>query len=345
MIIQEKKIKDLIPYENNPRKNDEAVEYVANSIREFGFKVPLVVDSNNVIVCGHTRYKAAQMLKIDAVPCVVADDLTDEQIKAFRLADNKVAERSEWDLDLLNEELDGIFDIDMENFDFEMPDEYDEIFDEPKENHRDATYKKYNLELIDSSRLDGFYQMPIIRKVYFIRDVLIGFNYMLTSKNKNVGIHCFIDDYQFERLWSSPQEYVEKIAEYDCFLSPDFSLYMDMPMAMKIWNIYRSRLIGQFLQDCGVCVIPMISWAEPETFTFCFDGIEPGGVVAVSTIGVKREENSFHIWKQGMDEMIKRIRPQTILCYGGEVEYDYKGVPVVYYENHVTEKFKSQDVQ
>lgn len=77
MIIQEKKIKDLIPYENNPRKNDEAVEYVANSIREFGFKVPLVVDSNNVIVCGHTRYKAAQKLKIDTVPCVVADDLTD----------------------------------------------------------------------------------------------------------------------------------------------------------------------------------------------------------------------------------------------------------------------------
>lgn len=164
MIIQEKKIKDLIPYENNPRKNDEAVEYVANSIREFGFKVPLVVDSNNVIVCGHTRYKAARMLKIDAVPCVVADDLTEEQMKAFRLADNKVAERSEWDLDLLNEELDGIFDIDMEDFDFEMPDEYDEIFDEPKENHRDATYKKYNLELIDSSRLDGFTRCRLSKK-------------------------------------------------------------------------------------------------------------------------------------------------------------------------------------
>ena len=342
MIIQEKKIKDLIPYENNPRKNDEAVEYVANSIREFGFKVPLVVDSNNVIVCGHTRYKAARMLKIDAVPCVVADDLTDEQIKAFRLADNKVAERSEWDFDLLNEELDGIFDIDMENFDFELPEEYDETFDVPKENHRDATYKKYNLELIDSSRLDGFYQMPIIRKEDFIPDDLIGFNYMLTSKNKNVGIHCFIDDYQFERLWSSPQEYVEKIADYDCFLSPDFSLYLDMPMAMKIWNIYRSRLIGQFMQDCGICVIPTISWAEPETFSFCFAGIEKGSVVAVSTIGVKREEASFSIWKSGMDEMIRVIEPSAILVYGGEVEYDYQGIKVVYYDNHVTEKMKEK---
>ena len=339
MEIQEKKIKDLIPYEKNPRKNDAAVEYVANSIKEFGFKVPIIIDGNGVIVCGHTRYKAAQRLKMKTVPCIIADDLSDEQIKAFRLADNKVSEKSEWNFDLLYEELDGIFDIDMEEFDFDLPDEQ-ELPDEPKESHREATYKKYNLELVDGTRLDGFYQMPIIHKEDFIPEDLIGFNYMLTAKDKNVGIHCFVDDYQFERLWTSPQEYVEKIAEYDCFLSSDFSLYMDMPMAMKIWNVYRSRLIGQFLQDCGVCVIPTISWAEPETFSFCFAGIEKGSVVAVSTIGVKREETSFHIWKTGMDEMIRVLEPEAILVYGGEVEYDYKGIKVVYYGNHVTDKFK-----
>lgn len=194
---------------------------------------------------------------------------------------------------------------------------------------------------MDGTRLDGFYQMPIIHKEDFIPEDLIGFNYMLTSKDKNVGIHCFVDDYQFERLWTSPQEYVEKIAEYDCFLSPDFSLYMDMPMAMKIWNIYRSRLIGQFLQDCGVCVIPTISWAEPETFSFCFAGIEKGSVVAVSTIGVKREEASFHVWKTGMDEMIRVLEPAAILVYGGEVEYDYMGIKAVYYGNHVMDKMKN----
>lgn len=340
MEIQEKQINELKPYEKNPRKNDAAVEYVANSIKEFGFKVPIVIDKSGVIVCGHTRYKAAQQLKLKTVPCIIADDLTDEQIKAFRLADNKVSEKAEWDFDLLGEELDGIFDIDMEELDFELPKKENEIYDELKESHREATYKKYNLELVDRARLDGYYQMPIISKEEYIPDDLIGFNYMLTSKDKNVGIHCFVDDYQFERLWTSPQEYVEKIAEYDCFLSPDFSLYMDMPMAMKIWNIYRSRLIGQFLQDCGVCVIPTVSWAEPETFSFCFAGIEKGSVVAVSTIGVKREEASFGIWKAGMDEMIRAIEPVAILVYGGEVEYDYKGIKVVYYGNHVTDKFK-----
>lgn len=92
MKIIEKKTSDLIPYANNPRHNDDAVQYVANSIKDFGFKVPIVIDTSGVIVCGHTRLKAAKLLKLDTVPCVVADDLTPEQIQAFRLADNKVSE-------------------------------------------------------------------------------------------------------------------------------------------------------------------------------------------------------------------------------------------------------------
>lgn len=341
MQIVEKRIAELIPYENNPRKNDSAAEYVAASISEFGFKVPIVIDKNNVIVCGHTRYKAAKKLKLKSVPCVIADDLTDEQIKAFRLADNRVAEKSEWDFDLLDIELDGIEDIDMEQFDLYVPEDFDDDSDEPSESHREATYKKYNLEFVDNERTAGFYQMPIIKSESHIPDDLIGFNYMLSSNNKSSGIHCFIDDYQFERLWNQPFEYIEKLAEYDCFLTPDFSLYLDMPMAMKIWNIYRSRLIGQIMQDSGITVIPTVSWAEPETFAFCFDGIEQGSVVAVSTIGVKKEKNSFNIWKSGMDEMIRRIKPQAIIVYGGEVEYDYKNIPAKFFENKVTEKMKN----
>ena len=113
MNIIEKRVKDLKPYEKNPRKNDDAVQYVANSIKEFGFRVPIVIDSDNNIVCGHTRWKACKKLKIDTVPCVVADDLTEEQIRAYRLADNKVGEKAEWDLALLDTELAEIETIDM----------------------------------------------------------------------------------------------------------------------------------------------------------------------------------------------------------------------------------------
>lgn len=117
MEIKMVKIKDLKPYEENPRNNDDAVEYVANSIKEFGFKVPIVLDRNNEIVAGHTRYKASLKLGLKEVPCIIADDLNEEQIKAFRLADNKVAEKAEWDFNILDSELANIS-LDMSDFGF-----------------------------------------------------------------------------------------------------------------------------------------------------------------------------------------------------------------------------------
>lgn len=137
MEIVNKKIDELKPYENNPRFNDDAVEYVVNSIKEFGFKVPIVIDKNNTIVAGHTRYKASMELGLEEVPCIVADDLTEKQIKAFRLADNKVSEKAQWDFELLDEELNDL-DINMEDFGFEKMEsiDLDSFFEEnniPKE--------------------------------------------------------------------------------------------------------------------------------------------------------------------------------------------------------------------
>lgn len=116
--VTQMKVSDLVEYENNPRKNDDAVNAVARSIKEFGFKVPVIIDSNNVIIAGHTRVKACKQLGITEVPCVIADDLTEDQIKAFRIADNKTAELAEWDLDKLNEEL-SFIEMDMSQFGFE----------------------------------------------------------------------------------------------------------------------------------------------------------------------------------------------------------------------------------
>lgn len=108
MKVKNLPVDKLVPYENNPRNNDGAVEYVANSIKEFGFQVPIVIDKDNVIVAGHTRYKAALQLGLKEVPVVVAEDLTPEQIKAFRLADNKTAEKASWDFEKLAEEVEGL---------------------------------------------------------------------------------------------------------------------------------------------------------------------------------------------------------------------------------------------
>ena len=138
MEIINKKIDEIKPYEKNPRKIDNAVHAVANSIKEFGFKVPIVIDKNNVIVAGHTRYKASKKLGLTEIPCIVVDDLTDEQIKAFRLADNKVSEQSEWDFELLDEELENILNTDMSEFGFSIEEEINlEEFFTNKEEKKD----------------------------------------------------------------------------------------------------------------------------------------------------------------------------------------------------------------
>lgn len=162
MEIVYKSVSELKPYENNPRDNSKAIDKVAESIKEFGFKVPIVIDKNNVIVTGHTRLKASELLGLKEVPCIVANDLTEKQIKAFRLADNKVSDYSIWDNKKLLEELEELnFDIftGFEQSDiFEDIKDIDGILDEGdsnllEENINGVTYvitfKTQNLKLIE----------------------------------------------------------------------------------------------------------------------------------------------------------------------------------------------------
>lgn len=151
-------IAEVRPYDKNPRKNENAVKYVKESIRQFGFKVPIVIDSNRVIVCGHTRLLAAKSLGMTEVPCIMADDLTDDQVKAFRLADNKVGEFAEWDMDLLGDELDAIADasdIDMGDFGFDLSidDEETEVVEDEVPEEVEHVCKKGDVWMLGEHRL------------------------------------------------------------------------------------------------------------------------------------------------------------------------------------------------
>ena len=337
----------LKPYENNAKIHTQnQIKQIANSIQEFGFCDPIGIwGSENIIIEGHGRYEAAKILGIGEVPCIRLDQLTDEQRKAYTLAHNQTTLGSGFDLELLENELLTIEDIDMTDFGFDLSILIDETAEneeesKEKENERERTNKAYNLDMFNESDSDGFYQMPIIHNDGFIPNEIIGMNYMLSNDNKDVGIHMYVDDYQFERLWNDPDKYIDVMKEYQCIFSPDFSLYMDMPMAMKIWNVYRSRILGNYWQRHGIKVIPTISWAEEETFEFAFDGIPKGSIVSVSTIGVKQNPYALSVWKSGMEAMIDYIEPSAILVYGGEIEFDYQGIPVRYYDNKVTERMK-----
>ena len=334
----------LKPYEKNARKHKEVdLSTIKASISEFGMSDPIGVwGKDNIIVEGHGRYLACKELGIDKVPVIHLDHLTDEQRRAYTLAHNKTAEMSEWDFDLLGDELADILDIDMSDFGFDIPEEEEEPEDEEKHNEAERTGNAYNLSEYDEDNTAGFYQMPVLEPCNYIPDDIIGFNYALTSKNKDCGIHFYINDYQFERIWAQPQLYLEKLSEYQCIFTPDFSLYTDMPIAMKIWNTYRSRLIGQIAQRMGMLVIPTVSWCEEATFDFCFDGLPVGATRSISTIGVKKEDYNFNLWKAGVDEMIKRLKPKTLFIYGGKVDYDYGDVKTIYFDNKVTERMKQK---
>ena len=336
----------LIPYENNARTHSEKqVEKIAKSIEEFGFINPVLIDSKYGIIAGHGRVLGATKLGMEEVPCIFVEDLTEVQKRAYILADNKLALDAGWDYDKVEIELEELedlgFDVDLTGFDIDIVFGDDDGY---YGDERERTNNAYNLDLAQQSELtNDFWQMPIIKNDNCIPKDLIGFNYAKTSKEKNVGIHFYVDDYQFERVWNAPEKYIDVLAEYDCILSPDFSLYMDMPMPMKIWNVYRSRQIGAYYQSKGIKVIPTISWAEPETFEFCFQGIPKGSVVSVSTIGVKQNKEALQIWEDGMREMINTIEPSAIIVYGGELEFDYGDIKVIYYDNKVTKNWSEKE--
>ena len=169
------------------------------------------------------------------------------------------------------------------------------------------------------------WEFPIIQRTQTIPHFLIGYRKRVRRAGMPVpsgggtyATHFFLDDFRFESIWSNPTLSLDHIRT-SIVLSPDFSLYRDWPLALQIWNTYRNRWCGAFWQSRGLTVIPTVSWSGPESYDFCFEGIQPGGVVALSMLGVKGTAANY-IFMAGFLEMKRRIRPSHILCYGNTPE-------------------------
>lgn len=204
------------------------------------------------------------------------------------------------------------------------------------------TIKQYKLDLYSADNAAGKYDMPCVRGEDYIPKSLMPFNYVLSKRAKSEsGIHFFIDDYQFERVWRNLTRYIEVLKKHDCVLTPDFSLYVDMPKAMMIWNTYRSRLIGQMMQDNGLMVIPTVSWGDTDSYEFCFDGLPTEATLAISTIGTNISEESKLLFRLGMAEMIDRLQPKNLLIYGRCTYPVPDTINVKRYDNERIEFFRS----
>lgn len=328
------RIDDIIPYERNARDNSKSIPAIAKSIEEFGLHGQIVLRShdNPEIVAGHHRVEACKLLGWEAIPdehIDWCDDLTDDQVKAFRLADNRTGEGGKWNKALLREEVRSIAGagIDMSRFNFDFKSKA-----KPYGAERIRTDDVYNLGIINASHTAGKLDMPELEPCDFVPTALLGFNYAKTAKSTGQTLHFFVDDYQFERLWSSPERYLPLIQSFEAALTPDFSLYMDMPLPMQQWNEYRRRAIGNYWQRNGVTVIPTLSWSDERSYGFCFGGLPKRSTYATSTVGVRRSDDAMAVWRAGMDKALRVLRPKRLLLYGGAVDFDFGSVEVIKYE-------------
>lgn len=162
----------------------------------------------------------------------------------------------------------------------------------------------------------GKYDFPIIKKQDIDIDEIEFLSFLDTKKedneNCNKTIHFFTYDWLFEKVYEKPDEELQKLKKYKYLLSPDFSIFENMPRALQIESIFKNRWCGAFWQSKGLKVIPTISWGDKSTFDFCFEGVEKGSVVAVSTYYRENCEEEFML---GYNEMLKRIQPSAIICY------------------------------
>ena len=337
---------------NYRKHGDRNKAMIRRSLEECGAGRSILIDNENTAVAGNGVLEQAEKLGIpirviesdgSELIAVKRTDLSpdDPKRKELALADNATTDASDWDFEAMQD--DGWGADDLSEWGVEIPEEFGNKTEKPEENEedeegyygdrRERTFNKYLLHEFDPFRCSGFYQMPTLDPETFVPERLIDFNAAKSTKDFDCGVHFFIDDYRFECFWNSPSQYVDKMRLYECAFTPDFSLYMDMPMAMKIWNIYRSRLIGQIMQNAGIRVIPTVSWAEPETYAFCFDGIPEGGNVAVSTVGVMRDKEAKKIFMDGMAAMIEKVKPSMILMYGKPIPEACDDVPFKSYEN------------
>ena len=208
-------------------------------------------------------------------------------------------------------------------------------------------YDVFHAFLVEKADYDGYYELPVIRTSNQLPDKVITFSKAMskTWDNFDCWVVFYEHDRDFERLWNKPRQYLDKLKKFKGIISPDFSLYRNMPLIMQMWNTYRSRAIAVWLQNNGVEVIPNVRFGDEGTFSFCFDGVEENKTVAVGTHGcIKRKEDKI-FFKIGLARMVQRLSPKTIIVYGSVPDGIFKpykdmGINIISFESEFSKSRK-----
>lgn len=191
-----------------------------------------------------------------------------------------------------------------------------------------------NLDICLSLDRCGSYEMPSLQAYTGdIPDTLIPFHQAISSTTyANCGVHFFIDDYLFERIWNNTERYVDKLSKYSCVIGPDFSQYRNMSYPQRMWNCYRNRVVSAHLQQKGVNIIPNVTWSLPDSYDYSFDGIPENSIIAINCSSIQNCHLSKFLWYKGYKEALKRLNPKAIVRYGTIMQDEQKEISH-YFEN------------
>lgn len=192
--------------------------------------------------------------------------------------------------------------------------------------------------LVSDARYDGKLEIPIIENVCEKPNRLIAFSKAIKSEDYNQWVHFYEDDYQFERVWNKPKVYLPILGKFKGVITPDFSLYRDMPLVMQQWNTYRGKALGHWWQKNGLKVLPNVRFGDERTYSFCCNGIAKGSTVCIGSHGCIRIRDERQCFKKGLDFVVNEIKPSCIVIYGSApddvfVDLKEKGIIILQFDS------------
>lgn len=343
---------DVTPFEGNAKTHTKKqIQNIARSIRRAGWQQDTVLTRDNVLVIGHGRRLAAL-----EIGCMMpfhtvdkdADELTQEEIDVLREVDNLTSAETGFDAGKMSVSFDRLntLGFSFKPADFKMaPIEFGDDAREERENRekreeseeREAqdddfdpvsrlTHNTFeNFEREFTPVYTGKYDIPQMDATHTTGTEFLRFCDWreLDDPGEHIA-HFYYDDFKFIQAWRDPDCYIDRLKRFRAVIAPDFSLYTDFPRALQILSCYRRQWVGAYWQSLGIDVIPDVVWGEESSFEFCFDGIPEHSVVAVSSVGVKRDGEwngtRASLFKAGYDEMMRRLKPETVLYYGDMID-------------------------
>jgi len=329
-------ISKVFAWEKNPRGIDtQSFGRLKKQIEKLGFYKPLVCyeeDGKYIVLGGNMRLRALTELGYEEVEVSVIHPKSNAEKIEFSLSDNDTVGYYEGDKLLRLVEEAGE-DVDFSDYNVDtgvslpLKDvcETLEMVEPPADvSLSEILTSSTELNFRDSLNVGkmefeyhNIWGIPQIKKQKLEVYEIESFNRIKSAQPKQYSfVHFFLDDSLFSIVWNQPDRYIDMFKKWGGCFSPDFSLFMDYPIAIQLWNVYRNRWCGAYWQANGINVVPTISWSDSKSFNFCFDGVDKGSYVACSTVGIMKNEAYKEAFKVGFDKMLSVIEPEFVFMYG-----------------------------